>query len=423
MSKSLYELKDKIYQKSYLRNPEKIATYVIILIEFLFLSTQVMDFYFFLFKNVIKINSILNRNHPFLNSSSNLYFSLSSNMKTLSNDFYDSSYFSQIKYLINGSCHLCTFNVTNSYTPQSTERDIIFAEAFRNPIVRNIFELTHVLRTVKSRALFLIFSDENVYSGLRNSSYFNELLSCHCFIINTGPLRPYVVKSYFLHCCTFRYILIDGFLNHYSSYFDRACHVDLYDTIFQADPFNQYYDPNLILLTSQHTTFFNSYVDRKWLDRWRIITHIYEHDQRFLPLPILNGGFFLGSVSHFQKMLKVFLKHFYSVTLMVSTKDDFDQGLFSLLYYSGIFEQNEIHLKPFYPLTIYSSEPRYISDSPFGSITHPNVFISDSDKPNDPNSRHVLVMMHHYSHYKQLTQKVYSVCPYYAYRYQRFKKK
>jgi hypothetical protein len=135
------------------------------------------------------------------------------------------------------SCEPCKF-VSRSRTPDSTQNDVVIASMLG--MTYNIVPFVRSLRTTGSlcRIVFLVDDTARTKVGANLSVF---LKNCGCTLIPIGMLNMELNDLYLL-----RNRLLYSFLDARPFLFDRIVVADLYDSIFQGDPFYNAFDRHSI---------------------------------------------------------------------------------------------------------------------------------------------------------------------------------
>lgn len=157
------------------------------------------------------------------------------------------------RFNVNKNCNLCSFTVRNRHIPNSTPNDIIFSSMFLKSF--NLIPSLRSLRTTGSKCGVIIFTDSILYQKI-NHVLFTFLNDCGCLIINVGELSTSRKNKLFMA----RNLAIYEFLLLNYQYINRIIIIDLYDTIFQGDPFNNYFLNDTIGLSLETTKIQGSHI-------------------------------------------------------------------------------------------------------------------------------------------------------------------
>jgi hypothetical protein len=139
------------------------------------------------------------------------------------------------------SCTLCNFTVRN-FRPDSSPRDVIVTSMFDQVV--NVVPFIRSLRTTGSRATVILFYDASAKRKIDSnlSSFFN---SCAITLLEIDLTHRSPRHSFIL-----RHLLFAEFFRTRYHLFDRILSVDLFDTVFQGDPFFEGFDRDSISLNS-----------------------------------------------------------------------------------------------------------------------------------------------------------------------------
>ena len=143
-------------------------------------------------------------------------------------------------------CLLC--NYSNVGFSDSTKRDVIITYAAKK--VMNIALLQRTLRTTKTNSSLVIMLDMEALNSI-DFITFQFFKNCSTQIVIT-PDIPF--KSTGNSCKHFFIPLMYLFLKINRYLIDRVIFVDLYDTLFQGDPFNEFIRKNEIHLVRELVT-------------------------------------------------------------------------------------------------------------------------------------------------------------------------
>ena len=220
--------------------------------------------------------------------------------------------------------------------------------------------MLHSLRTTPCRApLFVFLEGCYYYEFVRQNSIYNQLLSCHCFLINVGQ------TSYSLFHKFFRYELFYQFLCVFGYLFDRACVVE-FDMVFQGDPFGDHIPHNTVVgYTENKITEIRTFM-LEWYDEvlpW--IKQNYPSFKLDWNQPVINSGFVIGDVSALISYYHFLINHPFYQYARDEKPDTHDQLMVNIVYQNNEFQKNGINViylpynKYYIPLCI---EGRYILD-------------------------------------------------------------
>ena len=227
------------------------------------------------------------------------------------------------------NCKLCNFTVRNTNEDSTTE-DVIIGCAINS--TENIILFMRTLRTTGCKAKCVLLMDQNAVLSLSRSTM-KCVHDCGGQIINCGVLPVTDLRD----CQNYVYLLCYEFLYFNRPFINRVIIVDLFDTVFQGDPFNFQvggYYLNIINEGSDFTSS-NGEVNEKWMNMYDFDLPDELTEEKYLCTGYIGGDF--DVVYNF---LHVFLQY------MSLGKEKTDQGEVNFLYFSGILEKYGIHVVP-----------------------------------------------------------------------------
>lgn len=224
------------------------------------------------------------------------------------------------------SCKLCSF-VVRQNKPNSTPRDVIIAASVGKAV--NIVVFLKSLRTTGSKAQCVFLVDSVAFRNI--SSLTKKIVEqCGGRIIDCGDVpynKPFDGHNY----C---YILALSFLTVNRNTFDRVIICDMFDTVFQGDPFTQQFSSDKLNIIDEGARFNNEFTgptNREWLKPFNII--IRNNSQ----VKYLCTGYMGASTEIMIKTLKLFaMQHKFG-------EGRHDQAAFNYLYLSRTLIKNGIY--------------------------------------------------------------------------------
>jgi hypothetical protein len=157
-------------------------------------------------------------------------------------------------------CPLCLFKVDNDGDiPNSSERDVILVLAVGQ--LRNVHLFVRTLRTTACRARCVLFVDQKATSG-HGQDYFATLYNCGVQLVDLGPGPVAQLGTDFLRQIVYYRFLT---INHFC--LDRVLVADLFDTIFQKDPFIEAFQSDRVYYSNEGYAIKADYYNRKWMRR------------------------------------------------------------------------------------------------------------------------------------------------------------
>ena len=210
------------------------------------------------------------------------------------------------------NCVHCNFTVRNREFSDSTKRDLIILGALNK--IENLSPFMRSLRTTGSRCSVVLLTDDSAYI---DEVTLKSAVDCGLQIIRCGkdlaPDFPYGAHN-------FIYYLIQEFLHQNEGKFDRVMTVDLYDVVFQGDPFNIQVRRDFINAIDEGARFIDSKTNRDWWPKYKPPLKKSELKNYYV-----CSGYFAGS----QEMMTKFIDLFVKVTdLETGTAD---QGTFNYI--------------------------------------------------------------------------------------------
>ena len=130
------------------------------------------------------------------------------------------------------NCLLC--NYSNVGFSDSSKRDVVISFAAKN--VMNIALLQRTLRTTGSNASLVILLDNQAMNTIDPITY-QFFKNCSTQVVIT-PDVPYASSGF--ECKNFLFSLVYLFIKFNRYMINKVIFVDLFDTLFQGDPFNQF---------------------------------------------------------------------------------------------------------------------------------------------------------------------------------------
>lgn len=209
-----------------------------------------------------------------------------------STDWYSSNdRKSDFLFLISPECPTCNYNVRN-YNPDSTAKDIVISSMVKH--CYNLIPCLRSLRTTGSKCGMIVLADKSVLNNITRE-FAQLVLDCGCKLICIGEIRQDKRMQLFM----VRNVAIYDLLRARSHFFDRIIIIDLFDTIFQGDPFSKLYDNNCLTF-SQETAF----VRGSHFQGALILVGNETAKQKILMKPMIN----CGTISGKYKFIIIFLQ-------------------------------------------------------------------------------------------------------------------
>lgn len=156
------------------------------------------------------------------------------------NQWYQYGYreISDYKSDVSTHCTLCNFSSRN-HRSNSSPTDVVMVTMLN--MTYNILPFTRSLRTTGSKASIVFFIDNTAEGKLKSSKLMNFMTECGCTFINIGTVE----KSRNTLLLLRNGVCFD-FLQTRPTLFKRVLIVDLFDTVFQGDPFHDQFDESTV---------------------------------------------------------------------------------------------------------------------------------------------------------------------------------
>lgn len=293
----------------------------------------------------------------------------------------DSSYINPIFHRKKTTCNLCPTQ-TNSTMSDSTDRDLAMGVLYGDHTY-NVLTWVRNLRSVGCKATIVFFVTKE-YMKVLTQLEIENLYNCGVFMFFFTQFDPNKIRE-------LRYaknLIYPLFLNSYGQFFDRVLINDIYDSIFQKDPFLKTLNRNEIAVSIERVRI--KYHD--WFQqRLRSMDPQYSiefYGSKF----IINSGFFIGGS-------KTMLSLFSNITdpQYMLKYDSNDQAILNMLYYRNIFPNLKVDLEG----------ENYLSAcySVFEENPDQDGFMHEIGYP------HKLSVIHQYDRICHLVQQISRVCP------------
>ena len=142
-------------------------------------------------------------------------------------------------------CVLCSFNVTKGkHKTNSSKKDVILTVAYRK--ITNLMPFVRSLRTTGCSAQVVILCSSDIIKAKRKD-YLDYIEKCGVQFVDVGNV-DIRLKSNFMY---YRNFLFEQFVSVNINQIDRILLVDLYDTIFQRDPFTDAFSKDNIYFSNE----------------------------------------------------------------------------------------------------------------------------------------------------------------------------
>jgi hypothetical protein len=241
---------------------------------------------------------------------------------------------------VNSDCESCSFTVRNQ-DPDSSQSDAVIATMFQHSY--NLVPFVRSLRTTgcKARIVFLI---DNSVLIVMDSDLTSFLGRCGCTLINLGNIDLSRNSMLLL-----RNRVLDRFFERRAHVFERVVIVDLYDAIFQGDPFYQDF--------SRTTVGFS--METRPCDRGQRRCAGYllgeAAAERFREVNCINVGTIVGIPALVQKFLVVYVNYLDAIPVKTLKRMSWipDQVIINSMHITGELDRAGV------PLRLYKTTEEY----------------------------------------------------------------
>ena len=286
-------------------------------------------------------------------------------------------------------CLLCNYSVRNQEYADSTEKDLLIVAGIGS--IRNLAPLLRTLRTTGSKCGVVLLTDDDA----KIDPITQEIAeNCGLQIYRCGkyvppPGLPYAPYAYV-------YYLINAFLEQNKNNLGRVILVDLFDTVFQGDPFNVQVNDKYINAVDEGLFFLSSELNRQWYSQADWLNWPKLPLSKYLRLYICSG-YFAGTAKDISHLMNVFVD-FYDFTSNAP-----DQGVFNYLFFAKSKEyglkKSPFRKKELVHHTIACKKCREKHHRVIGKI------------PQRWNSKQYASVVHHYYKSKMLSASILFACP------------
>ena len=214
---------------------------------------------------------------------------------------------------MNEECKLCNFTVRNTKA-NSSPNDVIFAAAIGK--VENIIPFLRTLRTTGSLCRVVLCLDKDAKNALSNEVY-NYALNCGCQFIFLNKNVKNNDRWSAIHYV--RFLMLHFLEENRNANIDRILNFDLFDTVFQGDPFNYQVDHRYINVADEGQTIDQILIMRFWCS-WTF--RLYESYKDYI---YICSGYVGASYKNMITFLRLFLH-------LCDMYNGNDQALYNYIY-------------------------------------------------------------------------------------------
>ena len=287
------------------------------------------------------------------------------------------------------TCPLCNFTVRNKNLSNSTPRDLLLVSSVGT--IRNVVPLMRTLRTTGSKCSVVLLTDDQAYIDPISLRIVTE---CGLQIIRCGNMElPKIGEdSYKWSAYSYIYYYLRAFLSQNIDKFDRVIICDLFDVVFQGDPFNTQVTYDYINAIDEGVYLKDSEYNIRWIHYAGPV----ELTQEDLDTPYICSGYFSGSAKNMLHLLDVFCEY---VDFATNTPD---QGIFNYLFIKGKqfgLKKNPFRVNELVHHTVVSKNIHMKGYRTLGNI------------PVRWNNNYYASVIHQYYKSKYLVKDILKVCP------------
>lgn len=256
-----------------------------------------------------------------------------------SRPWYKKGFFYPSDYCTFTKCSTCNFVARND-RPNSTPRDLLLTGMFKR--AENIVPMLRTLRSTGSKCSVVVFTDIDIYKQLP-PRLLEFVRDCGCTIVDTGVLFSTERRYLFMLRNSAAYDFLRA--RHYL--FDRVLLIDLFDTVFQGDPFMEDLKDDLIGFSEEH----GSVVRGNHIKGCEILCGKKTAHKYLMWKPMINCGTVVGTIHS----MMVFLEQFFALISGLSQENYVklietnypDQAIVNVLVRTGILERCGLRVKLF----------------------------------------------------------------------------
>lgn len=227
-------------------------------------------------------------------------------------------------------CVSCKFNPVKPYQPNSTPRDAIVTYAVNTMIGAEIW--IRSIRNAKCQAKVFILCDENAAKQIEVQHNEQLFTACGLVIAIFGNLPQIPNERGWEGFYMYRQAIRYDFLYRHKELFDRVILCDLFDTIFQGDPFTTEIKTDQIYLTKENNAWGKVYNDKSNSARILGISIF----KRVKNNSIINGGTLIGGYMPILSLIEALCSNFDPQDLLSFYADD--QEYINSIYYANYIQ-------------------------------------------------------------------------------------
>lgn len=219
-------------------------------------------------------------------------------------------------------CKLCN-KLKKGKNSNSTPRDLIIGVAVGER-QKNLLSFVRTLRTVESKSTFAMIVDDDMMNHGISEQEKDLLLNCSTIFLNVGEVYKYRESAIVLS----RNVMFLALLQNIWHEFDRVIIADMYDTIFQADPFTTEFSYTGVVATLENKSITRDKINSDWILR----TDPEFTDEKYRNHLIINGGLWYGGVLSMIEFLGAYIDYhiWFEYSRLLN-----DQSILNMMYVDG----------------------------------------------------------------------------------------
>ena len=250
------------------------------------------------------------------------YHKLTINIFGNNENFYNYETIVQLMNTTQQNCSLCLFPALK---PSLSSEDDVAISVLYGKRIFNIVNWVRSLRSTGCKCKILFFHEPSYISNF-NHQELDTINECGVTWCNIGVD---ISQNYDIHPTTTRFLIIQNFLEAFGNYFRYVMINDVFDTIFQKDPFiPQLFKNNKVVFSIERVQFGNHEYNMKWVKaidpNWT--------DSFWRKKYVINNGFEIGNAECVLRLLFELNKAHYFLSNGTT-----DQAVLNYIYYRDIF--------------------------------------------------------------------------------------
>jgi hypothetical protein len=135
-------------------------------------------------------------------------------------------------------------------------------------------------------------------------------------------------------------MVINDYLRIQQFYINRVLTTDIFDVVFQGDPFTTDIKPNILYLTSENHQIKRNYWMRNWMNALKPDPHFINASQISNKNVVINSGPLIGTINVILQYLDCYYKYYTKDAYKIRSIND--QNVLNYLAHLGILSSNNI---------------------------------------------------------------------------------